>query len=134
MIKIILTFLFLLLSVKIYAFERVALNAIPSQLEREIKQKVNIKSLSVYKTDTGALVYVDETSQTLTQSQEDVINATIQNHIPNLTNVNLRNEYKTIVQSLETDDANWSNLTTAQRLTIMKKILRKEIIREKLGS
>ena len=45
----------------------------------------------------------------------------------------LRNELNTITSQLELDDTNWENLTTTQRLSVMKKVLRREVLKQKLG-
>lgn len=45
----------------------------------------------------------------------------------------LRDELRTITQSLESDDTNWSTMTTAQRLSVAKKLLRRDVIKNKLG-
>lgn len=45
----------------------------------------------------------------------------------------LRNELNTITSQIESDDTNWGSLNTTQRLTVMKKILRREVLKQKLG-
>ena len=44
-----------------------------------------------------------------------------------------RNELQTIDSQLETDDTDWNNLTTAQKLIVIKKILRREVLKQKVG-
>jgi len=44
-----------------------------------------------------------------------------------------KSELETLGSQLESDDTGWSGLTTAQKLVVIKKVLRREVLRKKLG-
>ena len=63
----------------------------------------------------------------MAQAQKDAMDA------PDLAQQVLAMEFNTLSSQLEADDINWSTLTTAQKLAVAKKLLRREVLRGKLG-
>ena len=67
----------------------------------------------------------------MTQAEQDALNQQV------VQGETLRQQWKTELDTLgtqlESDDTSWSGLTTAQKLAVIKKVLRREVLRKKLG-
>ena len=63
----------------------------------------------------------------MSQAEKDAMDA------PALAQQALSNEFETLSSQLEADDTAWSTLTTAQKLAVAKKLLRREVLQRRLG-
>lgn len=70
---------------------------------------------------------ITESVMEMTQVEKDAVDA------PDVAQQALATELNTLSGQLEADDAAWASLTTAQRLAVAKKLLRREVLTRRLG-
>ena len=108
----------------------------PLQLEAEIRSIDGFQKdgISVYILDSGAsYVYIDDSKSPLTSKQIQDLDLTISRHIPDFSTRDQRAELEAIELKIEMDDATWDSLTNSQKLSVLKTILRREVLKKRLG-
>lgn len=128
-----LTVFFILFTQDSFALERTVQDANPGQLETEIRSIPNFpqKGIGVYLMgQNDAWVYIDESEISLTQQQISDLDSTISNHVPNRTRRQISDEIDTLTKRLRRDEQDWDSLTQADKLSVMKRLLRREVLRD----